>query len=97
MPLASLGVKVRFGPYETAQVLAAAVPLVLFASALQMLLSTLARSFKEAQTYLLLLLMLPFLPAVYLALSPIESRLSTMTIPILGQDVLLADVLGGST
>lgn len=95
MPLATLGVKVRFGPAEMAQVLAAAVPLALFASALQMLLSTLARSFKEAQTYLQLFLMLPFLPAIYIALSPIESRLWMMAIPILGQDVLLADVLRG--
>lgn len=95
MPLASLGVKVRFGPVEMAYVLAAAVPLSLFASALQMLLSTLAKSFKEAQTYLQLFLMLPFLPAVYIALAPIEPRLWMMAIPILGQDLLLADVMRG--
>ncbi len=95
MPLASLGVKVRFGPTEMAYVLAAAVPLALFASALQMLLSTLAKSFKEAQTYLQLFLMLPFLPAVYIALAPIEPKLWMMAIPILGQDLLLADVMRG--
>jgi sodium transport system permease protein len=95
MPLASLGVKVRFGPAEMAYVLAAAAPLALFASALQMLLSTLAKSFKEAQTYLQLFLMLPFLPAVYIALAPIEGRLWMMAIPILGQDLLLADVMRG--
>ncbi len=97
VPLESLGVKMRFGPAEIAQVLAAAAPLALFASALQMLLSTMAKSFKEAQTYLQLFLMLPFLPAVYLALAPVEPRLWMMTVPILGQDLLLSDVLRGET
>ena len=39
--------------------------------------------------------MLPFLPAVYIALAPIESKLWMMAIPILGQDLLLADVMRG--
>ncbi len=97
VPLESLGVKLRFGPVEMGQVLAATAPLALFASALQMLMSTLAKSFKEAQTYLQLFLMLPFLPAVYLALSPVEPRLWMMTVPILGQDLLLSDILRGET
>lgn len=95
MPLATLGVKVRFGATEIGYVVAAALPLALFASALQMLLSTLAKSFKEAQTYLQLFLMLPFLPAIYVAMAPIESHTWMMAIPILGQDLLLADVLRG--
>jgi len=95
VPLESLGVKARFGPEEMGYVLAAAAPLALFASALQMLLSTLARSFKEAQTYLQLFLMLPFLPAIYIAMAPIEPSLWMMTVPILGQDLLLAEVLRG--
>lgn len=95
VPLESLGVKARFGPREIALVLAAATPLAVFASALQMLLSTLARSFKEAQTYLQLFMMLPFLPAAYLAIAPVEPRAWMMAVPILGQDMLLMDVLRG--
>lgn len=95
VPLSSLGVKVAFGVPEVVAVLAAAVPLALFASALQMLLSTLARSFKEAQTYLQLFMMLPFLPAAYIAMAPIEPSLWMMAVPILGQDLLLAEVMRG--
>src|SRR5689334_6216459 len=62
-----------------------------------MLLSTLARSFKEAQTYLQLFMMLPFLPAVYLAIAPIEPRSWMMATPILGQDILLGSVLAGES
>lgn len=97
VPLESLGVKVLFGAPQMAEVLAAAVPLALFASALQMLLSTMAKSFKEAQTYLQLFMMLPFLPAVYLALSPVEPKMWMMAVPILGQDLLLADVIRGES
>jgi sodium transport system permease protein len=95
VPLELMGVKARFGAVEAFGVLAAVGPLVLFASALQMLLSTMARSFKEAQTYLQMFLMLPFLPAIYLALAPIEPKLWMMTIPILGQDLLLTQVMRG--
>lgn len=95
VPLESLGVKARFGPREIALVLAATAPLALFASALQMLLGTMARSFKEAQTYLQLFMMLPFLPAAYLAISPVEPRAWMVAVPILGQDLLLVDALRG--
>ncbi len=97
MPLASLGIKIRFGPTEMAYVFAAAGPLTWFASALQILLSTLAKSFKEAQTYLQLFLMFPFLPAIYVALTPVDPKLWMMVVPILGQDVLLGDVLRGES
>lgn len=95
VPLESLGIKAAFGAREVGLVLAAAVPLLLFASALQMFLSTLARSFKEAQTYLQIFMVLPFMPAMYIALSPVEPRLWMMGIPILGQDLLLVDILRG--
>ncbi|MBK8255806.1 MAG: ABC transporter permease [Polyangiaceae bacterium] len=95
VPLESLGIKPHFGPVQAGQMLAAAFPLTLLASALQMFLSTLAKSFKEAQTYLQLFMMLPFIPAMYIALAPIETQLWMMSIPILGQDLLLVDVLRG--
>jgi sodium transport system permease protein len=70
-------------------------PLVLFAPALQMLISLFARSFKEAQTYLSLLLFVPVLPGFLLALQRIEPEPWMRAVPILAQEVLIAGLLRG--
>ena len=75
--------------------LAAVLPLALMASAAQMLVATYARSFKEAQTYIQLLLLLPTLPGMVLAVSPIQSKLWMYLVPVLGQQLLVGEVMRG--
>ncbi len=50
-PLQRFGLDLDIGPPECASMLAAVLPLSLLALALQMSVATLARSYKEAQTY----------------------------------------------
>ena len=52
VPLQNLGVRFHFTAATVAGLLAACVPMALFASALQMTMAFFARSFKEATTYL---------------------------------------------
>ena len=59
--------------------------------------ATFARSFKEAQSYLGMLIVLPMLPGMLSMLYPLGNQPWMIPIPILGQHVLLADVLGGKT
>jgi sodium transport system permease protein len=59
------------------------------------LLATFARTFKEAQTYLSLMMLIPMIPGVVMSIKPIHSALWMMPIPLLGQQVLLMDVLRG--
>ena len=95
IPLQDLGVKFQLGGPELAGLLAAAVPLALFAAALQLTLAFFARTFKEAQTYLSLLMLVPILPASFLSLQPIKATLPMMLVPALGQTLLMSDVLRG--
>lgn len=95
-PIARLGVRASTGPAEVALLLATLVPLTLFASALQMLVATYARSFKEAQTYLSLLLFLPMLPGLVLTFSPVDAQLYWYAVPALGQHLLIQDIIGGA-
>src|SRR5207237_2995256 len=74
---------------------AACVPLALFAAALQMTLAFFARTFKEAQTYLSMLMLVPMLPATFLSLQPVKSALWMMLVPMLGQTLLMNDSLRG--
>jgi sodium transport system permease protein len=95
VPLQDLGVKFHLGAPELLGFAAACLPLCLFASALQMTLAFFARTFKEAQTYLSMLILVPILPATFLTLQPIRSTLPAMLVPVLGQTLLMSDVLRG--
>jgi sodium transport system permease protein len=75
--------------------LALVLPLALFLSAVVMFASTFARSFKEAQGYIGLLILLPMLPGLLASLYPLSNRPWLAPIPIIGQYALAADVLGG--
>jgi sodium transport system permease protein len=95
LPLERLGMKVTLGPTEVAQILATILPLGLFGSALQMLIATFARSFKEAQTYLGLLNLLPMAPSMFLMLGPEQNGWWMLPLPALAQVSTVVDLLRG--
>jgi sodium transport system permease protein len=95
MPLGDLGLHASIGPVEVGGMLAAALPVTLFAAALQMLVATFARTFKEGQTYAGLLALVPMVPGLLLMFAPGKAALWMMGIPVLSQTLLMNDVLRG--
>jgi sodium transport system permease protein len=95
VPLQDLGIKLVFGPLQIAGMLLVLVPLALFAGSLQMLMALFSRTFKEAQTWLSLMMIVPIVPAAFLTISPIKTASWMMAVPVLAQTVLLNDVLRG--
>ena len=95
VPLEQFGIELRLGGREAAWLLAGTLPLALFASGLQMALSTFARSYKEAQTLMSLLMLLPIVPHFIASLWSLGDAWWMLAVPALGQYVLLTDVLGG--
>ncbi len=71
------------------------LPMMLLASAIQMIIATFARSFKEAQTYVGFLPLVPALPGLGLAFLPVKPALWTMLIPTFGQQILINQVMRG--
>jgi sodium transport system permease protein len=95
IPLQDLGIRFRLGPAHVVGLLAGVLPLCLLSSAIQTWLATFARSFKEAQSYMGFLIMVPMLPGVVSSVYPIASQPWMYPIPMLGHHLLLVDVLGG--
>ncbi|MCP3099760.1 ABC transporter permease [Myxococcus sp. K15C18031901] len=95
VPLEDLGVKAHFDALSAMGMALAVLPLVLAASGVQMWVSTYARSFKEAQTYLSLLSAAPTLPGLVLAFSPVQTKLWMFAVPVLGQQMLAGEVMRG--
>jgi len=95
VPWEDMGIRFRVSDADLMSLLALVLPLALFLSALVMFSSTFARSFKEAQGYMGMLVLLPMLPGILGALYPMSNRPWLAPVPILGQYALAADVLGG--
>ena len=94
-PMQRLGLNLEMGVPEFTSMLGSVLPLALLASALQMGISTLARSYKEAQTYVSFLMFVPLLPMMLSMGSSIEPALWKLAVPILGQHILVTEVLEG--
>ena len=95
VPWHDLGIRFRVSDGDLMSLLALVLPLALFLSAVVMFASTFARSFKEAQGYIGMLILLPMLPGVISTLYPLSNRQWLAPVPIIGQYALAADVLGG--
>jgi sodium transport system permease protein len=93
IPMQEFQVRFRLQPAQIALLLAAALPMSLLASSVQMYLATFAKSFKEAQSYMGLLIIIPMLPGILASLYPMSGRPWMYPIPIIAQQVLTADAL----
>ena len=60
-----------------------------------MLISLFARSFKEAQTYLSLLMFLPVIPGFLFSFQRIDTEPWMRAVPVLAEQVLMGDLLRG--
>ena len=71
------------------------VPLVFLIVITQMVVSAFAKTYREAQTYLGLLQLLPVIPSVLLSVMPIAPKLWMYAIPLIGQQLTLMRLLRG--
>jgi len=96
VPWHDLGIRFTVTDGALLSLLGLVLPLALLLSAVVLFASTFARSFKEAQSYLGMLMLLPMAPGIISTLYPLSHRPWLAPVPILGQYALAADVLGGS-
>jgi sodium transport system permease protein len=97
IPLETLGISFYIGSAEILGILLVTVPLAMFATALQIFIGIFAKSFKDAQVYIGLLALLPTLPFLYNTLNSSGRELWMSLVPMLGQNMLLTDVVSGRT
>ena len=97
VPLDQLGLRIHLGAEAVIGLFAATLPMAFLAPALQVLVASFARSFKEAQTTLSLLILVPALGSTVFRLFPVDSAPWMAPIPALGQQMLLQDVVSGES
>ena len=97
LPLEEIGIGLDFGFGEALRLSLALLPTCLVAPGLQIWVSTFAHSYKEAQTYVSLLLAIPMVPQLYSMMTEVHGARWMYGIPVWGQQLLIADVLSGAT
>jgi len=91
--LERFGMSVNFGPGVALAVILYCLPLVPLGAALMTLVAASTRSYREAQTWLGLVLLVPTLPLAFAGVMGLRARLPLMAVPSLSQHFLLTSLL----
>jgi sodium transport system permease protein len=95
IPAEKIGMELDLGLHFAVYVLLLMLPLVLLLSALQSMVAAFAKSYREAQTYLSLLMLVPLIPSAVLSFMPIKAQAWMYAVPLLGQNLGIMQLLRG--
>ncbi len=93
MPLQQLGMTPNFGPDVVVAAFFLLSPFILLGAAVMTLVASFTKSYKEAQTWLSVVLLAPTLPILVVSLLTLRPRLEFMFVPSLSQHLLLIDMV----
>ena len=95
LPLAALGMDLGLGLTAMVGILLVVAPVALLAAALLTVLATYAKSFREAQSYMGLLVLIPMIPTLMFMINPVKPEASMMPIPLFSQNLLIGELVRG--
>ena len=95
LPLAALGVDLGLGVTAMVGILLVVAPVALMAAALLTVLATYAKSFREAQSYMGLVVLIPMIPTLMFMSNPVKPEASMMPIPLFSQNLLIGELVRG--
>src|SRR6202045_5346077 len=93
VPLERLGMSANLGAGTALAFFAICLPFVPLGAALMTFVASFTRSYREAQTYLTAVLLIPTLPIAFASIYSLKTRSSLMFIPSLSQHLLMTSVL----
>ena len=91
--LEKLGATANLGPRAGATIIACCAPLIIFGASYLSIISGFAKSYREAQTYLGLIITIPTMPLMFAGLLGLQAKMSLMFVPFLSQHLLMTTVV----
>lgn len=95
VPLDQIGMVINFTPTMVWQIFLINLPFALFGAGLLTVVAAFTRSFKEAQTWLSLVLFVPMIPTFVILILPFQTATWMMLVPSLSQGALVNNVIRG--
>jgi sodium transport system permease protein len=93
VPLAELGMASNFGALVAARIFLIMLPFALIGAAGMTAVASFTKSYKEAQTYLQVLMLVPTLPIIVAALFTLKPTMALMLIPSLSQHLVITGLM----
>ncbi len=95
IPLEEVEMSANFGPTVVATAFVIVLPFVVFGAGLLTLVASFTRSYKEAQSYLSFVLLVPTLPIVFAGLYALQPTGPLMLVPSLSQHLIITELMKG--
>jgi sodium transport system permease protein len=95
LPTASMGVQLNLDFGVAARAFAVVAPAALLAAALLTILASFAKSFREAQSYMGLVVLIPMIPSFWLLIDPTKAETWMTWTPLLNQNVVILELVRG--
>ncbi|MFZ8984857.1 MAG: ABC transporter permease [Steroidobacteraceae bacterium] len=95
IPLEEIGMSANFGPAIALGVFVSMLPFTLLGAALLTVVASFTRSYKEAQTWLGAVLVVPTMPILVAGLLDVKANAGLMLIPSMSQHLLIQGLLRG--
>jgi sodium transport system permease protein len=97
VPLHKIGMSLEIGALTAVKLFGISVPLMVLGAALLTVVASFARSYKEAQTYLTMVILVPTLPLIVTQLLDIRPSATLMLVPSLSQATLTTSFIKGES
>jgi sodium transport system permease protein len=97
LPTGALGVDLNMSATAVAGILLAVAPVVILAAAMLTTLASLAKSLREAQSYMGLVFMIPMIPSIIFMVNPVTPVTWMMSIPMFSQNLLIGEFVRGES
>ena len=97
LPTGALGVDLNLSANAIGGILLAVGPVVILAAAMLTTLAALAKSLREAQSYMGLVFMIPMIPSLIFMVNPMKPETWMMAIPMFSQNLLIGEFVRGES
>src|SRR5688572_4559410 len=91
--LEQLGIPANLGFGAATKLIACCAPLIIFGASYLSIVSGFAKSYREAQTYLGLVITIPTMPLMFAGMLGLQAKLGLMFVPFLSQHLLMTTVV----
>ena len=93
LKLENFGMSANLGPVTALAIIGVTAPLILIGASLMTVVASFTKSYREAQTYLGFVLMVPTLPLAFVTFLNLKPTLPLMAVPSLSQHFLMTSLL----
>jgi sodium transport system permease protein len=95
LPTEKIGMSLQIGLRFVTCTIFVMLPLAALLATLQTLVAAFAKSYREAQTYVSLLMFVPVVPTLMLSVMPLKAQAWMYTVPLMSQQLIITRLLRG--